>query len=121
MVLNGAQQKITDWQLDRRLAIVGRDQVRELTAARISAMARDVKQKTGAEHCLIIVDYLQLLPVPDKVARLGDLEADKHRIRIVQQAIDLSKDAQGRMQDTAIAISEARKPGTFDKRAQMGP
>jgi replicative DNA helicase len=115
VALDEADQKIIDWQLDRRLAIVGRDQVRELTATRISAMARAVKQRSGAEHCLIVVDYLQLLPVPETVARQGDLEADKHRIRIVQQAIDYSKDEHGNTQDAAIAISEARKPGTSTK------
>jgi replicative DNA helicase len=118
--LAAAQQKVADWQLGCRLAIVGRDQVRELTAARIAAMARAVKERAGAQHCLIVVDYLQLLPVPEKVARQGDLESDKHRIRIVQQAIDLSKDEEGRTQDAAIAISEARKPATSTVKHNWG-
>src|SRR5262249_43997524 len=57
-----------------------------------------------------VIDYLQLLPVPDDVAAGGDLAADKYRVRMVQQAIENSRTAADPLGDTAIAISEARKP-----------
>ena len=107
-----ARQRIATWQLDTRLAIVSRDHARGITAQQIAAMARGLKQQVDAEHCLVIIDYLQLLPVPEKVARQGDLEADKHRVEIAQRVLDASKDQFDRPQDTVLAISEARKPGT---------
>lgn len=112
-----ARQKIANWQLDTRLAIMGRDQIRSITAEQIAAMARGLKQQTGAEHCLVIIDYLQLLPVPDKVVRQGDLEADKYRVEIAQRVLDASKDQFDRPQDTVLAISEARKPSTSSARS----
>lgn len=107
-----ARRKIATWQLDTRLAIVGRDHARGIKAEQIAAMARGLKQQVGAEHCLVIIDYLQLLPVPDNVTRQGDLEADKHRVEIAQRVLDASKDQFDRPQDTVLAISEARKPNT---------
>jgi replicative DNA helicase len=118
--LDDARGKVATWQLDRRLAIVGRDQVGELTAARIAGMAQALKTRAQAEHCLIVVDYLQLLPVPERVARQGDLEADKYRVRIAQQALDASKGHDGQVQDTAIVVSEARKPATSTARHTWG-
>jgi replicative DNA helicase len=110
--LDDARQRITDWQLDRRVAIVGRDEVGQLSASKITGMAHTLRSRTGAEHCLIVVDYLQLLPVPEEIARQNDLEADKYRVRMVQQVVDASKGEGNRPRDTVIAISEARKPST---------
>ena len=118
--LDEARRKITDWQLDRRLAIVGRDEQGELTATGIAGMARTLKERAGARHCLIIVDYLQLLSVPDDVGQRGDLEADKHRIRTVQQVLDASKGEHDRPRDAAIVITEARKPTTPTARYNWG-
>ena len=83
-------------------------------------MARGLKQQVGAEHCLVIIDYLQLLPVPDTVARQGDLEADKYRVEIAQQVLDASKDQFDRPQDTVLAISEARKPTSSSQHHTWG-
>ncbi len=115
-----ARQKIANWQLDTRLAIIGRDHARGITAEQIAAMARGLKQQVGAEHCLVIIDYLQLLPVPDTVARQGDLEADKYRVEIAQQVLDASKDQFDRPQDTVLAISEARKPTSSSQHHTWG-
>jgi len=120
MQLDNARRMIAEWQLDRRLSIVGRDEVKELTASRIAAMSRTLKRRTGAEHCLIVIDYLQLLPVPEQVARQNDLEADKYRVRMVQEVVDASKDEHGRPADAVLVISEARKPTTSTVRHNWG-
>ena len=118
--LEQAKQKVRDWQIDRRLSILGRDEVGALDAARIAMMATALKTQTGARNCLVVVDYLQLLDVPEKVAKQGDLEADKHRVRMPQQVLDSSKDEDGEIVDSVIAISEARKPSTSTARHRWG-
>src|SRR5262249_13972670 len=83
-----------------------------ITAQRISAILADVKKRAKAKRALLIIDYLQLLPVPDDVAAGGDLTADKYRVRLVQQVIENSRTAEDPLGDTALAISQSRKPPT---------
>ncbi len=116
-----AAQRIEEWGIGQRLSIRGRDEVGTLTAAKIATLAAALKHQTGTHHCLIIVDYLQLLDVDKDAAKQGsDLEADKYRIRVAQQVLDASKDAAGQITDSLIAISEARKPTASRGRTTWG-
>ncbi len=109
--LKQAKERLTAYQVDQRLLVVDRTVVGDqLTAAQITGMLAELKAKLGAKRALLIVDYLQLLPVPDDVAERGDTAADKYRIRLIQQAIENTRTADNPMGDTVVLISEARKP-----------
>lgn len=100
-------------QVDRRFVILDRSVLGDdITAARLIAVLESCKADCQAERALLVVDYLQLLPVPDDVANRGDLTADKFRVRLLQDVIDGSKTTANPLGDAVIAISEARKPST---------
>ncbi|MCY2986437.1 MAG: ParB/RepB/Spo0J family partition protein [Planctomycetota bacterium] len=77
---------------------------------RVAAIVRECKSRCKAKRALLIVDYLQLLPVPPEVAERGDLHADKYRVRMIQETIEGTRTTENPTGDTVLAISEARKP-----------
>ena len=100
-------------QVDRRLIIFDRSILGDdITAERLTAIVAECKNKCKATRALIVIDYLQLLPVPDDIANRGDLSADKFRVRMLQQVIEGSKTTKNPLGDAVLAISEARKPAT---------
>jgi replicative DNA helicase len=109
--LETAQQRLEERQIGTRLAVLDREFLGDdITAARLLAVIREVKKRARAKRALLIVDYLQILPVPDEVAERGDLAADKYRVRIMQKVIENTKTSADPLGDTALLISEARKP-----------
>jgi len=111
--LEQAQQRREEYQLGQRLVVVDHTQLGEnITAARIAVLAQDLKTRAGASRAIIIVDYLQLLPVPEETADRGDLEQDRYRIRLLQDVNAKSRTASNPTGDTVLAISEARKPSS---------
>jgi replicative DNA helicase len=81
-----------------------------VTAASILGAIQALKAESGATRALVAIDYLQLLPVPTEVARLGDLEADKHRVRVAQDVVAGTRTDGNTVGDAVLVISEARKP-----------
>jgi DNA primase len=67
----------------------------------------DLKASSGARRVIVAVDYLQVWPVPDTVAKhlRTDLDADKWRIGQMKEL----RDAVG-SENATLVISEARKP-----------
>ena len=67
----------------------------------------DLKASSGASRVFVIVDYLQVFPVPDAVAKniRTDLDGDKWRIGQMKEL----RDAIG-SENAVLVISEARKP-----------
>lgn len=111
--LQDAKQRLKEWKVGERLAIADRPVLGEdVTAHRLSAIIEEQKAKVGAKRALVIIDYLQLIPVPEEETARGDLAADKYRIRLVQQVIERSRTADDPLGDTALVISETRKPPT---------
>lgn len=105
------KKKLEKNEVGKRVMILDHSLIGEhLTAQRIAAIVQEHKAKAGAKRALLMVDYLQLLPVPDEVTAAGDVTADKHRIRMVQEALEASRTAENPLGDTALVISEARKP-----------
>ena len=75
------------------------------------ALLADAKARAGATRALLVVDYLQLLDVPEKLAEGGDeLEAAKYRIRALQDVVRATRTDANPEGDAVLAISEARKP-----------
>lgn len=105
-----AEQRLKDEQVGARLMILDRTDLGDnITAARLAAVVKEAKKKTGAKRAVLVVDYLQLVPVPEEEAG-SDLAADKARVRLVQQVIEGSRTADNPAGDAALVISEARKP-----------
>lgn len=119
--LKQAKQRLKNEEVGSRLAIVDRLLLAEdVTRHRLSSIIEEQKAKVGAKRALVIIDYLQLIPVPDEVAASGDLAADKYRVRLVQQVIEGSRTATDPLGDTALVISEARKPPTSKEKDSWG-
>jgi replicative DNA helicase len=119
--LKVAKRRLKDEQIGRRLKIPDRTVLGEdITAHRLSALIREHKARVGAKRALVIIDYLQLIPVPEEVVARGDLAADKHRVRLVQQVIERSRTTDDPLGDTALVISEARKPPTAREKDHWG-
>jgi hypothetical protein len=94
----------------RRVQVAGRRELGDrFAAADVLALLRDLKARAGAARALVAVDYLQLLPLPEK-GRLDDLEADRHRVRLVQDVLDGTRTAQRPDGDAVVVITETRKP-----------
>lgn len=101
-------------QADQRLAAIG-DRIRILderncpapSVDTILAHVADLKSRTGATRALMLVDYLQVWPIPEGQGHTirSDLDADKWRIGAMKSLRDASDD------DAVMVISEARKPG----------
>ena len=109
--LTKARQRLEDEQIGLRLAIPDRTVLGEdVTAQRLSAVIQEHKAHAGAKRALVVIDYLQLIPVPDEVSERGDLAADKYRVRVIQQVIERSRTLDDPLGDTALVISETRKP-----------
>jgi len=66
---------------------------------------RDLKARTGTSKAFVVVDYLQVWPVPEEDSRRlrTDIDADKWRIGAMKTLRDETGDA-------IFVISEARKP-----------
>lgn len=111
--LKKAKKLLRDEQIITRMAVLDRQFLGDdITAQRLGALLQTVKARVGARRALLVVDYLQLLPVPDEVAERGDLAADKYRVRLIQRVIENTKTGDDPLGDTAMLISEARKPPT---------
>jgi DNA primase catalytic core len=93
--------------LGTRIAIVDTENCPDVSAEVLLAQVKHLKAKTATSRVVIVIDYLQVWPVPPELeGKLRtDIELDKWRIGQMKKL----KDALG--QDPVIVISEARKPG----------
>jgi hypothetical protein len=87
-----------------------------VSAASILREMKALKAKSGAGRALVVLDYLQVLPIPDSVRRNSDLDADKYQIRVAQDILaGMQQGEPNLLGDAVIAISETRKPATGRK------
>jgi len=112
MCLWDADRLRAEYQLDRRLVIYDRETIGPaVTADRLVALLADAKERAGATRALLVIDYLQLLDVPERLAERGDeLEAAKHRVLTVQEVVRATRTVSNPQGDAVLAISEARTP-----------
>ena len=82
------------------------------TLEKVIDQLRDLKAATGATRTFVLVDYLQVWPIPDHIARVHRSDNDSDKWRIGQMK-DLRDECAG---DPVMVISEAKKPqGTGKK------
>jgi replicative DNA helicase len=87
-----------------------------ISAASILREMKALKQQSGASRAFVVIDYLQVIPIPDTVRRNSELDADKYQIRVAQDILaGMQQGESSLMGDAVIAISETRKPATGRK------
>lgn len=90
-----------------RLQIIDASTCSHFTADVIIKYIEELKSKTGCSRAIVIIDYLQVWPIPEGLRFTSDVEADKWRIGEVKKIRDALNKVN---QDPVIVISEARKP-----------
>lgn len=121
-VENGTQPLFSDEELrkieeaTRRLREIG-DRLQIIDSTTCPMLNSDVvityierlKAQTKCNRVIVIIDYLQVWPMPQGMRFSSDIEADKWRIGEIKKI----KDAVNKVnQDPVIVISEARKPSS---------
>ncbi len=109
--LDAAMQQLRAGPLGQRILILDRKALGDdLTALELIGHVNQFKEQCGASRALVVLDYLQRLPVPPAIARQGDLEADRYRVQTVQDLLAASQTESNPVGDALMVISEARKP-----------
>ncbi len=103
-------------KLQDRLFIYGSDNGQPITAASLKGYVAEAKRVTKLSRAFLVVDYLQLLAVPEG---LDELAADRHRVAELQRVIEASR-KQGDDAAAVLAISEMRKPVGERKGSEWG-
>lgn len=70
-----------------------------------------LKKQTNCSRAIVIIDYLQVWPIPQGLRFSSDIEADKWRIGEIKKIRDAVNKTN---QDPVIVISESRKPSSGD-------
>jgi replicative DNA helicase len=84
-----------------------------VSAAGILREMNALKAQCGASRAFVVIDYLQVIPIPDSVRRLSELDADKYRLRVAQDILaGMKQNESALLGDAVIAISETRKPAS---------
>lgn len=93
-------------KLGNRLRILDDKNFPAPTLEKVLEQIEDLKAASGAGRVFVLVDYLQVWPVPDAMAKhiRTDLDADKWRIGQMKELRDAING------DPVLVISEARKP-----------
>lgn len=100
--------------IGNRFCIVTEKDCTEISIKTVLGIVEDLKKKTNCTRTFVILDYLQVWPIPDPILRTlrSDNEADKWRIGQLKILAETLVD------DPVLSISEARKPP--DKIAAWG-
>lgn len=80
---------------------------RELTAQKIIREVDALKRSTGCKHCVVCVDYVQIMPVPDEIQACGELAIDKFLVN------EMKKIRYHLGDDPLIVVSEVTKMGGY--------
>ncbi|OJU79662.1 MAG: hypothetical protein BGO10_02210 [Chlamydia sp. 32-24] len=108
--IEATSQKLIE--IGDRLQIIDSSTCSVITADVINSYIERLKNKTGCNRCIVIIDYLQVWPIPPGMRFSSDIEADKWRIGEVKKIRDFVNKTN---QDPVIVISEARKPSSGDE------
>lgn len=95
----------------QRIKILDSESYPDITIENLLAHVRDLKEKTKCARAIVVVDYLQVWPVPDEVMRKlkSEIDVDKWRIDQMKKLRDAMN------HEPIIVISEARKPDSQKK------
>lgn len=95
-------------EIGDRIQIVDLGMCPSIDANSIINYVEKLKSKTGTKRVMVIIDYLQVWPIPPNSKFPSENEADKWRIGEMKKIRDALSD------DPVIVISEARKPSGKD-------
>lgn len=93
-------------RIGARLLILDDENYQDPTVEKIFREVEALKERTGASKVLVIVDYLQIWPVPPEVSKTHRTDLDKDKWQVGQ--LKTLKNHMGD-QDAILAISEASK------------
>jgi hypothetical protein len=100
-----AQKELSE--LGERILILDEDNFPQINLQNLAFQLERLKQASGARRAFVLVDYLQVLPIPQDMCESfgvsSDQEADRWRIGLMKRLRDVSGEA-------VMVISEARKP-----------
>jgi len=105
--LTVAHGELHETGLDSRIFIIDQQVLGgDFTAATILAHLEAAKAATQTSRALIVIDYLQLVPAPDRV----DLDADRYRVDFLKDLVNGTMTDSNPAGDCVFVISEMRKP-----------
>ncbi len=95
-----------------------REEEKPIDAEFIARHRNDLEKASGTDRVLVVIDYLSYLDVPRKVSPTS-LDADVHRISIIQQARAYSRWHRHPFGDPYLVIAEVTKASKGD--GPLGP
>lgn len=98
-------------QIGDRLQIIDSTTCPMLNSDTIINYIERLKTQTKCNRVIVIIDYLQVWPIPLGLRFSSDIEADKWRIGEIKKIRDAINKVN---QDPVIVISESRKPSSGD-------
>lgn len=98
-------------QIGDRLQIIDLSTCPTLNSDIVINYIERLKTQTKCSRAIVIIDYLQVWPIPQGLRFSSDIEADKWRIGEIKKIRDAINKIN---QDPIIVISEARKPASND-------
>jgi len=98
-------------QIGDRLQIIDSATCPMLNSQAVIDYIERLKTKTKCTRVIVIIDYLQVWPIPLGLRFSSDIEADKWRIGEIKKIRDAINKSN---QDPVIVISESRKPTSAD-------
>lgn len=107
---SGAQEQNTSGEvlgeIGDRILILDENNFPEPTVSKVLNITESFKEQTETDRVFLLLDYLQVFPIPDqeKQKLRSDLDRDKWRIGAMKQLRDGLDDS------AVMVISEARKP-----------
>ena len=111
--LDQADRLMAEYDLNRRLFICDRSQVGlDLRPPQLASILREAKAAAGARRGVMVIDYLNLVELPEaELRRRRDkLDQDKYRVRFAQEILAATQTPENPEGDTLVVISESRKP-----------
>lgn len=100
-----ARQALTD--MSGRIMILDEENFPKVSLEALISQIERLKRESGSKRAFVLVDYLQVLPIPSEMCESfgvsSDQEADRWRIGFMKRLRDITGEA-------VMVISEARKP-----------
>jgi replicative DNA helicase len=107
--IEGATKRIE--KIGDRLQIIDSSTCPMINSDSVINYIERLKKQTNCSRTIVIIDYLQVWPIPQGLRFSSDIEADKWRIGEIKKIRDAVNKSN---QDPVIVISEARKPSSND-------
>jgi DNA primase catalytic core len=98
-------------QFGDRFEFIDGEQYPNITFDELKHKITDIKKRTGCKHIMVVVDYLQVWPIPNDIRKIYSNENEQDRWRIEEfKKVKWHLDG-----DPLLVISEARKPSGQNK------